>query len=328
MAALAALAVPEHDRRILESMAMKKRQEWRREDLAHRAHLQWERERRQRHQMEQERAARWKASVNARREWEAKENARRMEAVKRSLRLAQQRLEEAIRLKEERVQLRVLEEDVHRMVLQGERSKEYAARRLEVEEKLLHIREGARTYRRLLDAELQSRQAQADRRREHAKEQERLVGGGGRSGGHLSLCLSVSLSLSLTLSACAAQRAASANREWERCRVERTTLLELQAEESGRALRASARERHQRAASNKSRIRRRRQQRALHEGRRRAQRREVRDKDQRIRQLRRLRERALQESREQAYATASLREELRRSGPGRAAAIHLVPDST
>lgn len=39
----------------------------------------------------------------------------RMEAVKRSLRLAQQRLEESIRLKEERVQLRVLEEDVQRV---------------------------------------------------------------------------------------------------------------------------------------------------------------------------------------------------------------------
>lgn len=38
-----------------------------------------------------------------------------MEAVKRSLRLAQQRLEESIRIKEQRVQLRVLEEDVQRV---------------------------------------------------------------------------------------------------------------------------------------------------------------------------------------------------------------------
>lgn len=59
------------------------------------------------------------------------------------------------------------------------------------------------------------------------------------------------------------QRAASANREWERCRLERASLLAVQAEESVRVARASARERHQRAASNKTRIRRRRQQRAL-----------------------------------------------------------------
>ncbi|KAK3914981.1 Coiled-coil domain-containing protein 177 [Frankliniella fusca] len=350
--------VPEHDRRILESMAMKKQQERRDEEVAHRAHQLWERERRQRRQEEVDRAAKWQASVNARRQWEAKENARRMEAVKRSLRLAQQRLRESIRLKEERVQLRVLEEDVQRMVLQGERSKEYAARRLEVEEKLLHIQEGEAKYRCLLDEELRARQAEADRRRRRTTERERL-------------------------------RAASANREWERCRLERASALALQAEESARVLRASARDRHQRAAANKGRIRRRRQQRALQaslereakhsdaramhadlehglqlwrercaalqegaalraqerarehrehararlrrsnqrrrrhhralharvqaeeEGRRRAQRQEIRDKDQRIRQLGRLRERAVQESREQAFATASLREELR-----------------
>ncbi|XP_052127762.1 trichohyalin isoform X2 [Frankliniella occidentalis] len=352
--------VPEHDRRILESMAMKKQQERRDEEVAHRAHQLWERERRQRRQEEAERAAKWQASVNARRQWEAKENARRMEAVKRSLRLAQQRLRESIRLKEERVQLRVLEEDVQRMVLQGERSKEYASRRLEVEEKLLHIQEGETRYRSILDEELRSRQAEADRRRQRATEQERL-------------------------------RAASANREWERCRLERASVLAVQAEESTRVLRASARERHQRAAANKGRIRRRRQQRALQaslerdakhsdalamhadlehglqlwrercaalqegaalraqerarehrehvrarlhrsnqkrrrhhralharvlaeeESRRRAQRLEIRDKDQRIRQLGRLKELAVQESREQAFATASLREELRRA---------------
>lgn len=50
---------------------------------------------------------------------------------------------------------------------------------------------------------------------------------------------------------------------------------------------------------------------AEEECRKRAQRGEIRDKDQRIRQLRRLKERAVEESREQAFATASLREELR-----------------
>lgn len=50
---------------------------------------------------------------------------------------------------------------------------------------------------------------------------------------------------------------------------------------------------------------------AEEEARRRAQRSEIRDKDQRIRQLRRLKECALEQAREQAYTTASLREELR-----------------
>ena len=61
------------------------------------------------------------------------------------------------------------------MVLQGERSKEYAARRLEVEEKRLLIAEGERSQRRLLDEELRARQAQADSRRRGARDHQRLV---------------------------------------------------------------------------------------------------------------------------------------------------------
>ena len=45
------MLVPEHDRRILESMAMKKQQERRSEEVAHRAHQLWEQEQRQRRQV-------------------------------------------------------------------------------------------------------------------------------------------------------------------------------------------------------------------------------------------------------------------------------------
>lgn len=56
---------------------------------------------------------------------------------------------------------------------------------------------------------------------------------------------------------------ASANREWDRCSRERKSLLALQAEESTRVQRATARERHQRANNNKMRMRCRKQQRVL-----------------------------------------------------------------
>lgn len=45
------MVVPEHDRRILESMAMKKQQELRDKEAAHRTHQQWEQERELRRQV-------------------------------------------------------------------------------------------------------------------------------------------------------------------------------------------------------------------------------------------------------------------------------------
>lgn len=127
------LGLSEHDRRILESMALKKELERECDEFAHQAHILWEQDREIREQLNQEHAQRWKEYVTEKRKIENAENARKWEEMKRSLKKSQQILEHSIKQKEELATLRKKSIDEKKLVAAGERGLLAAKRRAEAE---------------------------------------------------------------------------------------------------------------------------------------------------------------------------------------------------
>ncbi|XP_063219055.1 coiled-coil domain-containing protein 177-like isoform X2 [Bacillus rossius redtenbacheri] len=127
------LCLSEHDRRILESMAMKKEIERESNELAHQAHLLWEQDREAREQLMNEQAAYWKEYVAEKRQLQNMENAHRWEEMKRSLRHSQQILEANIREKEQRAAKLKKSVEQKKLMEASERHQQAAKRRAEVE---------------------------------------------------------------------------------------------------------------------------------------------------------------------------------------------------
>ncbi|KAK7867401.1 hypothetical protein R5R35_003831 [Gryllus longicercus] len=127
------LGLSEHDRRILESMALKKELERECDEFAHQAHILWEQDREIREQLNQEHAQKWKEYVAEKRRIENAENTRKWEEMKKSLRKSQQLLEQNIREKEEHAAQRKKSIDEKKLNAAGERGLVAAKRRAEVE---------------------------------------------------------------------------------------------------------------------------------------------------------------------------------------------------
>uniref|UniRef100_A0A1B6C1E2 Uncharacterized protein n=1 Tax=Clastoptera arizonana TaxID=38151 RepID=A0A1B6C1E2_9HEMI len=97
------LSIPENDRRILETLALKKEQERESEQFAHQAHLLWEKKRQERQMVEYEQKLKWQKYVQEKRKTESMQNLLRMEEVKQSLRESQRSLEERIIKRDKKV---------------------------------------------------------------------------------------------------------------------------------------------------------------------------------------------------------------------------------
>ncbi|XP_021938923.1 trichohyalin-like isoform X3 [Zootermopsis nevadensis] len=127
------LHLSEHDRRILESMALKKKIERESDEFAYQAHQLWEQDREEREQQSSMEMAQWREIVAERRRMQNTENSRKMEEMKQSLRQSQQQLEHRIRQKEERAaNLRYAVEE-RKMSKVEERSQSAAKRQAEAE---------------------------------------------------------------------------------------------------------------------------------------------------------------------------------------------------
>ncbi|RZF39716.1 hypothetical protein LSTR_LSTR003958 [Laodelphax striatellus] len=98
------LPIPESDRRILETLALKKEQELESQEIAHRAHLLWEADLRSKRELENWKKKKWREFVNEKRKLESEDNTRRMEEIKDSLRHSQKILEEKLKRRDERVE--------------------------------------------------------------------------------------------------------------------------------------------------------------------------------------------------------------------------------
>lgn len=94
--------MPEHDRRILESMAMKREAERAAEELAHEAHIAWEQARQDREQEQLEQTHRWREHVAEKRRAEGELNERKMAELREEEARAQQRLQQSLMEKEAR----------------------------------------------------------------------------------------------------------------------------------------------------------------------------------------------------------------------------------
>ncbi|XP_022208065.2 coiled-coil domain-containing protein 177 isoform X3 [Nilaparvata lugens] len=98
------LPIPENDRRILETLALKKEQELESQENAHRAHILWEADLQSKRELENWRKKKWREFVNEKRKIESEDNTRRMEEIKESLRHSQRILEEKLKRRDERVE--------------------------------------------------------------------------------------------------------------------------------------------------------------------------------------------------------------------------------
>lgn len=105
------LSIPESDRRILETLMLKKEQEHESEEYARRAHHMWQKKREEELKAQNEQKLRWQKYVQEKRKSESVQNLLRMEDIKQSLRASQILLEDSIRKRDERVEHLKREQD-------------------------------------------------------------------------------------------------------------------------------------------------------------------------------------------------------------------------
>ncbi|XP_046985684.1 coiled-coil domain-containing protein 177 isoform X1 [Schistocerca americana] len=164
------LHIPEHDRRILMSMAFKKEMERASDQFAHQAHLLWERDREEREQYTNEQAQFQKELLAEKRRIESAENARKLEETKLSLRKSQLRLERSIMEKEERAAMRKKIAEERKMSGISERSLSAARHRSEIEAAHRQMETEMLIWQQTLDQKQKERLQKAEDTRLHHRE--------------------------------------------------------------------------------------------------------------------------------------------------------------
>ncbi|XP_075235636.1 uncharacterized protein LOC142332839 [Lycorma delicatula] len=164
------LKIPESDRRILETLALKKEQEKECEDFAYRAHLLWEADQQRRKELENQKKKKWQQIIEEKRRLESQENLMRMEEVKENLRLSQKILEENIRKRNEQTEKLIKQAEEKRVLELLEKKAVECKRRAIVDANLRQKELDSAIYQQKLQQELEERLERAEHAREKEKE--------------------------------------------------------------------------------------------------------------------------------------------------------------
>ena len=170
---LSRIKVTEHDCRLLELMALKKRQQCLQEIKAERQHAEWVAERKEREQNRVMLSREWQRNLEAKRKQETEDNQRRLRNARTGFINSQELLRKLLKEKDERKKVLLENMNKKRVETMKEQREVEEARSQAVVNAVKELLARDTQYRKALQADLERRQETAEKRRKQKEEEER-----------------------------------------------------------------------------------------------------------------------------------------------------------